>query len=226
MILHRSRTFFSLRLGSQQCVTVVVHVRQRSDLQWFNQHHVEHWNDLLHLLRTSILPRMCSDEIEEYSTKQERPPPLGPGGIPIASALPALNERRTRRSSKKRKISEVVAQPKQAEEDSKDRVNTDPVFRAIGRTLQVAYRLVPLETTSSSATLVHCKQHALDQDHEASSHWVPLRTLSQRILVFCSPLDEDDTTAALGFCRPELIPMAELFKSPPEEATTTTTTGD
>jgi hypothetical protein len=121
------RTFLELRVGENQSIEVVIHVR-RADIPWFNgaakmmtttattssnrsvvdseQNKETKTNgiflQLLNIIQTSILPRMFADEIEKnyYSYIGQVPPPdLGPGGIPIITPIVTSNNGNTTTTS-------------------------------------------------------------------------------------------------------------------------------
>jgi hypothetical protein len=117
MKITRSRTFLQVRVGRNAIAEVVLNVRL-ADLEWINttrrqQKHDHNDNDnstaettttmtktvlqeFFHLLQTSILPRIMGNEIGEcnYHHGQNKPPLLGPGGIPV-SVVAEKNKKKT-----------------------------------------------------------------------------------------------------------------------------------
>jgi hypothetical protein len=203
-----TRTFIEVRVGASQSAEVVLHVRQ-ADIQWFNCD--DHFAELLSLLQTSVLPRMFAEEIEKNDAahrKQKLPPDLGPGGIPITvgekntAAIAASNNNKKpakrKRGLSKKKQAELKRQEEQAERDR--RKNERDVYYAVSDSLKIVYRL---EGTSSGATLLF---------GNTKKGFRQLKRLSKRILLWCYPVDADDNLEE-GFLRPEIIPIASIFRS-------------
>jgi hypothetical protein len=221
MKMLRPRTFLELRVGRHQAVEIVVHIRRR-DIPWFNDPPSSPDNDthfaiLLHLLQTSILPRMFADEIEEnhYSILQKqapfasilRPPQsLGLGGRVAADPKPMpilrnnVPARRNGRGVSKARQAEMKRM--QLEALRMQKKNEKDVYYASHRDMVLTYRLEVMP--ESGATLI------FDQDRLCT-----LKKLQRRILLWCYPpsCKDDDVTHSStiyeeGFHRPELIPLS------------------
>lgn len=202
------RTFLEVKVGQQQCVEVILHIR-RSDIQWFNEDNTEQdkFDELLELLEDKVLPRMFEDELEEKRAElnqEEVPPPLGPGGIPIAEK----NESFKKRKRFNRKEAALELQRLEEEEKKRQKKELD-IHYAFSVNMTLTYRLHTIKETRID-TLVF-------SNVKAETNFVPLHKLSRRLLLWCYPRDPNgDPTSpdppGGGFGRAEFIPIAELFR--------------
>lgn len=220
-----TRTFLELRVGVRQSVEVVLHVR-RADIVWFNSHSQELFPEVLDVLQVSILPRLLASEIEQAhyrssssSSKRKVPPNLGPGGIPTgggSSERPkSQNNTKKPAAARKLRMSKVKHAELKRQEMEAERLRRQSekdVYYATTETIQVTYRLEAIAAAAaghSSATLLF---------GTTNKNFYELQKLSQRILLWCYPIqDERIVPTDEGFCRPELVPMASIFRLSPRE---------
>ena len=125
MKVSQTRTYLEIKVGTRQCVEVLLFVRQ-ADFAWFNQQsqpeqpaqqqqqqqQQDVFVEFLQLIQNNILPRMFHDEMEDtyyrYASSKQKAPPkhIGPGGIPIAeknnnSNINFFPTKKRKRTSKK-----------------------------------------------------------------------------------------------------------------------------
>lgn len=212
MKIFHPRTFLEVKVGQQQCVEVILHIR-RSDIQWFNseENHVEEnkFNELLKLLESKVVPRMFDDELEEKRAElndEKLPPPLGPHGIPIAEK----NEVAKKRKRFNRKEAALKLQREEEEKKKRQKKEQD-IHYAFSDNMMLTYRLQSIKDTRLD-TLVFSKE-------KTESKLVPLYKLTSRLLIWCYPKDPQGDPAAPdppggGFERAEFIPIADLFRNP------------
>lgn len=235
MKISGTRTFLEIRVGASQSVEVVLHVR-RADIPWFNTHRASGdrttantsgggiFADLLDLLQSSVLPRMFDDEIAKNDAAHrgtKLPPELGPGGIPVTvgeknrttttiSCKPKPKKKRQRIS--KAKQDELKRLEQQAERQRcKD--EKDVHYATASKMLQIAYRLEAIHASGGSSATLLFRPH-----RDRQSQLLELKKLSKRILLWCYPLDSDGIPTDEGFLRPELLPMAAIFRDYSKEA--------
>lgn len=205
------RTFLEIKVGQHQCVEIILHIR-RSDILWFNDSDEDsRFEELLQLLESKVLPRMFQDELEKTTAelnKEELPPPLGPGGVPIAEK----NEIAKKRKRFNRKEAALELQRREEEEKKQEKKEKD-IHYAFGENIRLTYRLQTINQNVKEPrtdTLVF-------SDDKAESKLTPLHKLSKRLLVWCYPrVPGSDPTApdppGGGFIRSEFIPTADLFR--------------
>ena len=232
------RTYMEVRVGRYQSAEILLHLR-RADVSWFRHNLDVLRAELLDLLQTSVLPRLLAHEVELHHaviTQTPLPPNLGPGGIPMTVGEKNNNKQKTGKednnnssnniNSNKRKRG--VSKKKQAElkrqreeEERERRNNEKDIYYATGDTIRIVYRTEPIG--SCGATLVF--QQGLDEKEvprseagkkQAGVRLRALKKLSKRILVWCYPANAE-LPASEGFWRPEVIPMASLFRMPASE---------
>ena len=232
------RTYMEVRVGRYQSAEILLHLR-RADVSWFRHNLDVLRAELLDLLQTSVLPRLLAHEVELHHaviTQTPLPPNLGPGGIPMTVGEKNNNKQKTGKednnnssnniNSNKRKRG--VSKKKQAElkrqreeEERERRNNEKDIYYATGDTIRIVYRTEPIG--SCGATLVF--QQGLDEKEvppsdagkkQAGVRLRALKKLSKRILVWCYPANAE-LPASEGFWRPEVIPVASLFRMPASE---------
>jgi hypothetical protein len=201
MQLSKRRTFLELRVGTDQLLDVVLHIRAR-DWSWFHEEapSVEQktkFEELLDLLQSNIVPRVFQDEIEllhetDSVTKEGSTPMprhLGPGGIPIVTGenndIPATARgkkasKRPRQTKKQKELEQRQA----LEVEREQRDATKDVRYAFGTTMRLAYRLVVIPP-GRTATLVFAP-HA-SQSNTSMPALQALTKLSKRLHIWCSP---------------------------------------
>ena len=236
-----TRTYFEVRVGRFQSAEVLLHLR-RSDVPWFQQNGEVLQPELLRLLQSSVLPRLFADEIEQNHAAicHTKPPPnLGPGGVPItigekntqkkkAAATKAttannntINDNKRKRGLSKKKQAELKRQQEEAAREQ--RKNEKDIYYATGETIRIAYRLEP--ASASGATLLFRNDDDGDGDESSKKHagFRALKKLSKRILVWCYPANAEQPVSE-GFLRPEVLPIASLFRMPASEVSATAST--
>lgn len=242
MKLESSRTYLNVRVGKYHSAECYLHVR-RQDLEWFNLSHQQNFKQIFHLLSTSILPRMFSDEVEESHakiTKKKRPPTmLGPGGVPLdlgerhaATKPTASNQQSTLNNPNKRKrgkgagvaaaAAKKVAVEKKLLESKHG--NETGIYYAFGNSIQLTYHLIdenPKEKTKPGVTLVfHEKMDDQKNQEDGGKNKGSFRhliKLSKRIILWCYPYDPahpNEPDPEGGMPRPEMIPLSDLFREP------------
>jgi hypothetical protein len=227
-----------LQYHHHRSVEVVLHVR-RADIQWCNQYSTE----ICETLETSIIPRMFTTEIQNHSssgggngTSQRRIPELGLGGIPIsgtsdeqyASRPPLKKKHKKSNQTKKWTKKELAARKKQLEvtEREQRKLHKD-VFYAFSEHLDMIYRLEPV---SNGATLVLIPNQTNNDNYQNQNnpspqhccYWQELEKLSKRIVLWCYPTgtifsNETEELLDEGFLRPEMLPVASLFRAPKQQ---------
>jgi len=146
-----------------------------------------------------------------------------------------LNPKRRRgtTTSHANKKKPKLTKKQQQELQTQKRLLGDPkdkdVYYAFGDTLQLAYRMEDVDVYQSATLLYNSKKSTDDEtkkkkkknnDHDdskaGSGGFQALTKLSKRFLLWCYKLDSQDPTAPDpprgGFVRPEMIPMAHLFR--------------
>jgi hypothetical protein len=232
MKLTGTRTYLELRVGTFHSAEVILHVR-RQDLRWFNRD--DHPTaELFSVLQETVLPRMFANEIETSHSRQtgvKLPPPLGPGGVPIEVGETNLRQqqqqgagkKRRRPLTKKQQAAELARLKTQAEDGSSAKVKD--VYYAFGTSLQLAYRLEDDPKRKPTVTLLFRDDPQLDDERaknkaatrKPSQTMQQLLKLSKRLVVWCYPYDSTapmDADPPGGMLRPEMIPLADLFRLP------------
>lgn len=226
-----TRTYLELRVGSHQSVEVVLQLR-RADVPWFERNCSVLQPELFELLQTSVLPRLFASEIEENHakiTEQKPPPNLGPGGIEITigeknskeqkkarATASNNNSNKRKRGLSKKKQAELKRQQEEAAREQ--RTKERDVYSAVGETIRIAYRL---EAARAGATLLFRNNNS-NGNGKTGSGFRALKKLSKRILVWCYPANAQQPVSE-GFLRPEVLPIASLFRMPTSETTTANT---
>jgi hypothetical protein len=209
---HRPRACLEFRVGKSHLVEVLLHLR-RADWDWYQSNEQDISEELLELMEQSVIPRMFGEEIERYHAK--RNPNLFP---PEKSTVGSKNKKtknhhpNTANKRKPRKGSKTqlpVQQPVVEEEKKPDK----DVYFSFGEILQLAYRRQPL--SSNRGRTIFFK--------EGNTGFHNLPKLPDRLLIWCSKIvDPQNKTnpdpAGVGFYRPEMIPIASLFREPKDEA--------
>jgi hypothetical protein len=202
--LNSTRTFMELRVGKSHLVEVLLQVR-RADLGWYRSNYDTIHDELLELMQENVLPRMCVEEIENYQRAKHRhlfPPD-------IAGSKNASKAKRSKPAVRKRG---KKAPPPPPEEEKPKPKSDKEVYYSFGETIQLAYRRQELKSNQGATIFYKPKE---------KGKFLELPKLSHRILIWCSKLDLHNKTnpdqSNVGFHRPELIPIASLFREPKEE---------
>jgi hypothetical protein len=217
-------------LQTHQSVEVVLHVR-RVDIPWCNQYGTE----ICETLEKSILPRMFTPEIQDHVDSRQRIPELGLGGIPISVgdtttttsseqhssfALPKKKHKKSNHHPKKWTKKELVAQKKRLEAAERvQRKLQKDVFYADSEHLDMIYRLEPVPNGATLVLVSNENNNNNTSNHPSTQHyWQELEKLSKRIILWCYPtgtiFSETGELLDEGFLRPEMIPVASLFRAP------------
>ena len=235
----KTGNYLEIRVGADQCVEVLLYLRRR-DLDWFSDDESNTalakgddessslFEEFLELLQDDILPRMFQEEMEESfyaANKHIKPPPknLGPGGVAIAELNSTVDAGRKRKRISKK----TVRLQRQLQIESQRTVKTKDVYYSFGKRMKLMYRLQP--QTTQHETLVFRKESGKKDDinGELSTQNMRgdcqrLKRLSKRLLVWVFPTtdeaaamgrDESNTMEGGGFPRPEMIPLADLFRT-------------
>ena len=241
-----TRTYLEVRVGRHQSVEILLQLR-RCDVTWLQTNWDVLQTEFFDLLQWSVLPRLFATEMElnhASITRTQLPPELGPGGIPMtigeknktsnktttnAPAAAANNNNKRKRGLSKKKQAELKRQ--RDEEERELCKNEKDIHYATGETLRIVYRTEPVR--SSGATLLFHditvsdeEKHSDDTNGGTDSktknrepHQIrlsALKKLSKRILVWCYPANAEQP-ASEGFWRPDVIPVASLFRMPASE---------
>ena len=196
MTKQSTRTFLELHVGSTHTIEVVLHVRHK-DLTWFTTLREE----LLQLLSTRIVPREFEAEIETYHEKLN------------GTAVNKTGEKNEKQRQSKGKVTgkrkrKTKAPPAPLVVTEKPRRDVRHCF---GDNLQLTYRLQDMDM-DAGATISVSSEHG-----DLGFRQYP--KLSKRLVVWCFPLQGDATEPDPtdgGFPRPELIPIAALFRQEEE----------
>ena len=220
MKIKGNRTFLELRVGSNHSVEVILYLRQ-ADIDWYNSNSEEHTEELYGLMTDSVIPRMCGDEIEHYYSRHY------PRDFPAEIGEKNITAKRNNKKGGKRKRGVKNKQTKavgqnQEETSAEESKKIKDIYYAFGENLHVAYRAEDLDRDHSATLIFRNNDYSKEKkDKIGNGPFKALIKLSKRIVLWCYPLDPNDPTEidpeGGGFRRPELIPIANLFRAPPEE---------
>lgn len=197
-----TRTFLELRVGNTHTLEVLLHLRHK-DRAWFGS---EQREEVLQLLTTRVVPREFEKEIETFHEKLN--------GIYVAKVgerngkkpQQAINQPKVKRNKRKRK-----AKPAPPPPVIEDRTRRD-VRHVFGDNMQLTYRLEMIGTDCGATISI-----ALENGDLTCKQYPKL---SKRLVVWCFPSTGADATESDptdgGFPRPELVPIAELFRQEDE----------
>jgi hypothetical protein len=222
----RTRRFFQIRIGNDsnkyRVADVVLHVR-RCDIDWFDEEQM--MDHVLDLLQESIVPRWDHDR---YPNEIE----LGPQGIPMASTnrgSAATAATTTNNNAKKKKTNnnnnnkrprkptkpELAERQRLERERAKKDGDSTPkeAYYASNDTVKLVYKW---EAALGGAVLVPVpQQRPADNTATVGGGWVECTKFSKRLLLWCYPASTADQLpvgGGEGLLRPELIPLADLFR--------------
>jgi hypothetical protein len=215
---------------------VVLHIR-RQDLAWFENEDdddEEVMDHVLELLQTDIVPRMDHDRYKHEIA-------LGPQGIPIlddnknnkaktATTTTTTTSRPIKRAKKlsKQELAERQRlERERAKREQQDNVSKEAYYAANDK-VKIVYKweacrggavLVPRRSEQQQSQLLRQapeEKAASTAAAAASPSWIECAKFSKRLLLWCYPATANDVPAAggEGLLRPELIPLADLFRSP------------
>ncbi|CAB9498718.1 expressed unknown protein [Seminavis robusta] len=228
MHLKGTRTYLEPRVGLNHVVEVILNVR-RVDVDWFNANGEAHFQEILHLLSETMVPRQCYTEVEEYYHKKE--PHRFPkddeekiGEKNTTSKKKQANTKKRKRATKKKQTAVVGQQ--QSEEEEKQ-VKVKDLYYAFGENLYLAYRTEEINVYKG-ATLVIKPNNRDDDDSKkkkddkiGTGGYRMLSKLSKRFVVWCFKTDPNNPSASdppdAGYLEPEAVPIANLFRAPPDE---------
>ena len=190
-------------MGNTHTIEVLLHVRHK-DRGWFSQNSVR--DQLLHLMTTRIVPREFHTEIERHHERVH--------GTMTATKTGEKNEKSlnckvTAKAAGKRKrnpkAAPVVVLPLE-----KPRRDVRHVF---DDNLHLTYRLQDLNSSAGATISVL----ASPDNHDGNLTFRQYPKLPKRLVVWCFPRNDqqdntDQDTPDGGFPRPELIPIAGLFR--------------
>jgi hypothetical protein len=233
----RTRRFFQIRIGNgdgndnsnnskYRVADVVLHVR-RCDINWFDEEQM--MDHVLDLLQESIVPRW--GDHDRYPNEIE----LGPQGIPMGSAATTTNNNakkkktnnntnnnNNKRPRKPTKPELAERQRLERERAKKDGDTPKEAYYASNDAVKLVYKW---EAALGGAVLVPVLQQQQQRpvDDAATTAtaaavgggWVECAKFSKRLLLWCYPAstaNELPDGGGEGLLRPELIPLADLFR--------------
>jgi hypothetical protein len=170
---------------------------------------------------------MCGEEIERYYIERNRhyyPAEVGEKNAKKGKQNQKKGQGRKRKRGGKKNAQEEVGQTQEKVPEESKKVKD--VYYAFGEALHVAYRTEDVDKYQSATLVLNGNYNKKDKKSaekfkQGSGPFKGLHKLSKRILLWCYPLEPDDPTAPEpeggGFRRPELIPIANLFRAPPED---------
>ena len=175
-------------------------------------------DELMELLSTSIIPRMCGDELEQFYQKKypQRFPTDGVGekNRPVAATL------KRKRGGKKGGKSKAVDNNNEDNNNNPQKKIKD-IYYAFGETLHVAYKTQDINTMYyEGATLLFSsnKTTTTTNQHKAGSGgFQQLTKLSKRFLLWCYRNKNEIEANEEKQMQPEMVPMDQLFR-PESEA--------
>lgn len=206
-----TRTFQELRVGQLNCSVEVLLFLRLSDLDWFQTRSREHHAAICHLLSSSILPRMCGDEMEQEFPHLFPKIDVGEKNYKSTKSRPRKRKKKPGKTRGNQEP-EVVGQAQEEEDTDAANKKSKPVYYAFGEKLQLAYKVLDITKEPKSVTLVfrdnqnindkengsndsnsHDKKKFNRNSHAKSSgDFQQLKKLSKRFLLWCYPLDNDD----------------------------------
>lgn len=188
-----TRRFLSLRVGGTHTLEVLLYVRQK-DRKIADQHEGE----LRDILSTRVVPREFQDEIEAYHEKIK-----GTFAAKTGEKNQQQPSKIGKATGKRKRKSKAKAKPVPVVPEEKPRRDVRHVF---GENIQLTYRLQDVDKGNEATVSV-----VSDSEH-LTFHQYP--KLSKRLVAWCFPKSEADEEEPSdgGFPRPELIPIADLFR--------------
>ena len=206
-----TRNFLELRVGSTHTIEVLLHV-QHKDREWFSQDSVK--DQLLHLMTTRIEPREYQAEIERYHERVHGTMTGAGTKTGEKNEKLSLNSKATTtgKAARKRKRNPKAAPVLQAIPLEKPRRDIRHVF---DDNLHLTYRLQDLNSSAGATLSVASSPDNL----RGNMTFRQYPKLSKRLVVWCFPRQDQHDATDLpvdtpdgGFPRPELIPIAGLFR--------------
>jgi hypothetical protein len=195
-----TRTFLELRVGTTHTVEVLLHVRHK-DRAWFSPLR----DQFLHLLTTRVIPREFGEEIEAYHEALSGDKVAKPGEANEKQKRSANSAQGKGKRKRKTKATQVPVIPVSGTDQSRRR-DIRHVFGDNG--LQLTYRLQDMDVHGCTTISI--------SSHDSALEFRQYPKLSKRLVVWCFPLQNDATEPDPvdgGFPRPELVPIAALFRS-------------
>lgn len=220
-----ARTMLELRVGTTHTVAILVHLR-RADLDWFNSSMELHRRELFQLIGKKILPREFSEELDRHhEDKAESNRPSKEKGAVVVGERNRKAEAKTK-AGKKRKRGKKEEETKKVNTSKSTEEKRKYDKQVFGQTLQVIYRLEDIRLSESALLLYVNTKHSSDgKKSNKSRAFRQLPKLSKQLSLWCFPFDPQNPLApnpdGVGFPRPELIPIASLFRQPNEGSTST-----
>jgi hypothetical protein len=230
-----------VRVGKFHVLQLLIHLRKR-DWKWYQTNAQGISEEFQELLQERVLPRMVGKELEEfvrakhpgvfaplpeqeytnskvtakYKVKKQdkasgshigRVKAEGKGGTTVVA------KPRSNKNSKIRKASMEIVESLEKPEKS--------VCFSFGDIIQLSYRREP---AFSYTTVFFPSNQAGDINNSIPSRnnipFTNYRKLSCRLLIWVSKLDQEQKTnpdpEGVGFYRPEMIPIPNLFRRPAE----------
>lgn len=205
----KRRTYLELCVGSSFSLDAYIHLDHHT-LNLFNENATSAFEELLHLLQTSIVPKLFSNEIEAAVSDTDIPP-LGEGGVPIIQAgTTGKANPSTKGRKRKRKTKKQIAEEKRRQEAAarESRSLSRDFYYSSGQLLDLAYRPETSSSTEDSASLVLLPQSKTGHGISAAH----LQKLPKQLSIWCFKKGHLDEKAEETF-RPEMIPLSSLFRA-------------
>jgi hypothetical protein len=224
-------------VGKFHVLQVLIHLRKR-DWTWYQANAQSISEEFQELLQERVLPRMVGKELEEFVRAKHpgvlQPPPEqeysdgkqlgkknekasgsnnGRGNEAGTGGTTATAKPRAKKTRKSRKAP-MQTQPSMEKPEKS-------VYFSFGDIIQLSYRQEPAVSyvTLFYPTSQACHINASTSTGE-NSPFTNYRKLSCRLLVWLSKLDHELKTnpdpEGVGFYRPEMIPISNLFRQPAE----------
>ena len=184
---------------------------------------------MLELLEESIIPRMFGTEIQDYhdrkkkyrkGSEKNKDPQQGIGSR-NKNTKGKRNNGNNKRSQKRaalKKKQEMILQQQQ----ETGKIPEKDVYFSFGEIIQLAYRreLLSSKGFTTQHTLFYKKDDLLSPSTSTGDdYFFDYRPkLSHRLLIWISKIDPQNKTnpdpPGVGFYRPEMIPISDLFREP------------
>lgn len=193
-----TRTFLELRVGNTHTVKVLLHVRHK-DRAWFTPLR----DQFLHLLTTRVIPREFGQEIEAYHETLSGDTVAKPGEVNEKQKRSANSGQSKGKRKRKTKATQGPVIPVPATDQSQQR----DIRHVFSNVLQLTYRLQDIDTNDGTTISI--------SSHGGNLEFRQYPTLSKRLVVWCFPIQYDakePDPVDGGFPRPELVPIASLFR--------------
>eukprot|EP00541_Cyclophora_tenuis_P012898 CAMPEP_0116575216 /NCGR_PEP_ID=MMETSP0397-20121206/19834_1 /TAXON_ID=216820 /ORGANISM="Cyclophora tenuis, Strain ECT3854" /LENGTH=200 /DNA_ID=CAMNT_0004104083 /DNA_START=410 /DNA_END=1012 /DNA_ORIENTATION=+ len=197
MIRKATRQVLGLRAGQKHTVDIILFLRAK-DIEWFHSK-TEHKQEFYDLLSERVMPKVFEAELKQQQEKEKDGPKAG-------KKQKSKQKNQRGEPNKKRKRSTTPVPASDPAEKPKRKVT-----HVFGSELQLTYKSQLIDQ-HDGVTLYMAEGDELK--------FREYQKLGKRILVWCFPLNKYDPMepdpSDGGFPRPELIPLADIFREPPD----------